>query len=222
MKALVVFSHPEPKSFNGALFATAVECLKSAGHEVQISDLYRMNFSPVSSRDNFNSLKNPNFLKLQMEEVYATEHHSFAPELEAEIEKVEWCDLMIWQFPLWWFSMPALLKGWVDRVFAMGRAYGMGKVYDTGAFRGKRALLCVTTGGPAEAYEQDGFNGDIHGILRPIERGMLQFVGFDVLAPSIYYGPARQEESVRIGWLAEWADRLKGIETESPIVVGRY
>jgi hypothetical protein len=82
------------------------------------------------------------------------------------------CDLMIWQFPLWWFGVPAILKGWVDRVFAMGRTYGGERFYENGVFKGKRALLSVTTGGPEAVYQKGGWNGDIQAILRPIQRGM--------------------------------------------------
>ena len=46
---------------------------------------------------------------------------------KTEIEKLLWADTLILQFPLWWFSMPAILKGWVDRVFAYGFAYGVGE-----------------------------------------------------------------------------------------------
>ena len=80
---------------------------------------------------------------------------------------------------------------------ATGRTYGYGHIYDTGRFRGKRALLSLTTGGPQEAYLKDGFNGDMDAILRPIQRGILQFLGFDVLAPQIHYGPARSSEEMR-------------------------
>jgi NAD(P)H dehydrogenase (quinone) len=129
---------------------------------------------------------------------------------------------MIWQFPLWWFSLPAVFKGWVDRVFAMGRIYGGGRIYDTGVFKGKRALLSLTTGGPADAYTKEGFNGDIHGILRPIHRGMLEFVGFDVLAPQIVYAPVRMSDEQRKLELEQFERRLSTITGEKPIHVGRY
>ena len=222
MKTFAVVAHPEPRSFNGALFRAAVEALESAGHEVRTSDLYAMGFDPASSRRNFTSVKEAGFLKLQIEEMHATDVGGFAPEIEAEIRKVEWCDLMIWQFPLWWFSVPAILKGWVDRVFAMGRVYGQGRIYDSGVFRGKRAVLSVTTGGPEASYVRGGFNGDINAILRPIHRGMLRFVGFDVLAPHIVYGPVRQSDEQRSDVVAAWMSRLRRIEEERPIEVGEY
>ena len=222
MNVFLVLAHPEGRSFNGAMFDTAVETLSAAGHAVVTSDLYRMGFDPVSSRRNFTSVKDADYLKLQNEEVYATETGGFAQEIETEIAKIEAADLMIWQFPLWWFGLPAILKGWVDRVFAMGRTYGGGHIYETGRFSGKRALLSLTTGGPEAAYRPDGFNGDLDAILKPIQRGMLNFTGFSVLAPQVTYGPVRVSDTQRATWLAAWDQRLSTIDSESPIHVGRY
>jgi len=222
MKVFIVYVHPEPHSFNGALSRAAQDTLCAAGHDVVISDLYAMKFDPVSDRRNFTTVKNPEFFKQQNEEMYATEAGGFAPEVEAELRKMEACDLMIWQFPLWWFGLPAILKGWVDRVFAMGRASRRGRIYGHGMFRGKRALLSLTTGGAESSYVTGGEEGDILAILRPIQRGIFAFTGFSVLAPSIYYGPVRVEETVRARWLAEYAERLKSIHEETPIEVGEY
>lgn len=224
MNVLLVFAHPEPQSFNGAMLRTAIAALEAAGHAVQVSDLYAQSFEPVSGRPNFTTVANAAYFKQQQEEVYASAHQGFAPDLATELQKLTWCDVMIWQFPLWWFSVPAVLKGWVDRVFAMGQAYGAGRFYDTGVFRGKRALLSLTTGSgsPAEAYQPGGLQGDLLGILRPIHRGMLQFTGFTVLAPHVVYGPARQSAEERAAELVAWAARLPGLATEAPLEVGTY
>lgn len=85
MNTFIVLAHPEPKSFNGALFDTAVRVLAAASHSVAISDLYRMGFNPVSDRHNFSTVKDPDCLKLQIEETYASEHDGFAAEIEAEM-----------------------------------------------------------------------------------------------------------------------------------------
>jgi len=222
MKVLLVLAHPERRSFNGALFDTAIRELSALGHEPVTSDLYRMGFNPVSDRHNFRTVKDPVFLKLQAEETYASESGGFVQELESEIRKLESCDLLVLQFPLWWFGLPAILKGWFDRALPMGRAYGAGAMYEKGKFRGKRAMLCLTTGGPEDGYCSSGLHGSIDAILRPIHRGILQFVGFDVLAPQIHYGAARATGEQREQWLARYAGRLRAIENETPIVVGRY
>lgn len=222
MKVFAVLAHPEHQSFNAAMFRTAVETLTAEGHEVRTSDLCAMPFNPVSGRHNFITVKDPDYFKQQIEEMYATETYGFADDVEAEIQKIEWCDLMIWQFPLWWFGLPGILKGWVDRVFAMGRTYGGERLYANGAFKGKRAMLSLTTGGPAAAYVKGGFNGDIGAILRPVHRGMLQFTGFEVLAPQIAYGPVRLQQEDRNALLAAYAERLKKIAGETAYEVGIY
>jgi NAD(P)H dehydrogenase (quinone) len=222
MNVFVVHWHPEPQSFSTAMFRTACDTAAAAGHAVKSSDLHAMRFDPVSGRNNFTTVRDPDYLRLQVEEAYAAETGGFAREIEVEIMKVEWCELMIWQFPLWWFGLPASLKGWVDRVFAKGRAYGVGQRYDSGIFRGKRALLSLTTGGPEDAYRKGAYNGDIRGVLRPIQRGMLRFVGFDVLAPQVVYEPFRMTEEQRKVALAAYARRLQTISRESPIDVGVY
>lgn len=222
MKVFTILAHPERRSFNGALFDTANQALREAGHEVVSSDLYGMDFDPRSDRHNFATLANPDYFKPQAEEQFASDNDGFSPVIAEELAKMEAADLMIWQFPLWWFGVPAILKGWVDRVFAMGRVYGGGRIYDTGMFRGKKALLSLTTGGPSAAYAPDGFNGDLDAILRPIHRGILEFTGFSVLAPEVHWQPVRLDNETRVTELASWADRLRAIESEEPVFVGRY
>jgi NAD(P)H dehydrogenase (quinone) len=222
MKVFIILAHAEPQSFNGAMFRTAQETLRAAGHAVEISDLYAMKFDPVSDRRNFTTVKNPAFFKQQIEEAYATEADGFAPDVEAELRKMEACDLMIWQFPLWWFGLPGILKGWVDRIFAMDRTYGGEHFYENGVFKGKRAMLSITTGGPGPVYEKGGWNGDIQAILRPIQRGILRFTGWDVLAPNIVYAPVRASDEERHASLRAWEKRLRGIQNDKPIEVGGY
>lgn len=79
MKIFFLYWHPEPQSFNGALFCSAQEALTAAGHEAMISDLHEMNFEPVSSRLNFTTIKDEGYLKPQLEEIYATHNDGFAP-----------------------------------------------------------------------------------------------------------------------------------------------
>jgi NAD(P)H dehydrogenase (quinone) len=222
MNIFLVLAHPEPRSFNGALFRQAQKLLAGAGHDIKTSELYEMQFSPVSGRNNFTSSKDPEYFKQQAEELFAIEVGGFAPDIEQELEKLEWCDLMIWQFPLWWFGLPAILKGWADRVLAMGRTYGAGRMYERGVFGGKRALLSLTTGSSEEWFQKGGSHGDIHGVLRPIQRGILEFVGFSVLAPHVVYGPAHMTDEERETALATYARRLESIIKESPSVVGSY
>lgn len=217
MNVFVVHAHHEPESFNGALTRVARETLEAAGHEVVVSDLYAMGFDPVSDRRNFTTVKDPGYLKQQQEELHATESGGFAPDVAAEMEKLFACDALIFQFPLWWFGLPAILKGWVDRVFAMGRVYGRGRWYDDGQFRGKRAMLSVTTGSPDASYTERGLHGDIASILYPVNHGILRFTGFDVLPPFLVHGPVRISDAERAEALERYRERLRRLWDDEPI-----
>src|SRR5512147_2961648 len=94
MKVFIVYWHPEPKSFNGAMFRTACETLAADGHEVSTSDLNRIGFNPVSGRHNFVTIKDLSYFKQQIEELHATNVHGFAAEVEGELQKMERCNLM--------------------------------------------------------------------------------------------------------------------------------
>ncbi len=222
MNVFVVCCHPEPKSFNHAMFSVARDKLGEAGHQVKTSDLYRMEFDPMSGRKNFTSVADPDYLKLPIEEAHATEVGGFAPEIEAEIRKLEWCDLMIWQFPLWWFGMPAGLKGWIDRVFARRRVYGHRNTFEKGVLRGKKAMLSFTTGVSEQGYQPGGPGGDILQIVKPIHYGVLQFTGFGVLAPHCVYSPIRMSDQQRESELNRYAERITGIFSEPTLEVLRF
>ena len=212
----IVYAHPEPKSFNGALKDIAVETLREAGHAVDVSDLYAMRFDPVAGPADIRADRaDADFFSLPHEQMHAHRTGALAPEILAEQAKLRRADLVILQFPLWWFGMPAILKGWADRVFARGFAYVGGRKYDTGLLRGKRAMVSVTTGTSADTYAADGIDGDIMGILWPIHNGLFRYTGFDVLEPFIAYMPGRVGPDARAACLQAYRTRLLTLE-ESP------
>lgn len=217
MRALIVHAHEEPKSFNGAMRDVAVETLSAAGHTVEVSDLYAMRFNAVGGKHDFTTLKDSSFFKYGAEQTHASTAHTFAADVSDEQRKLFAADLLIFQFPLWWFGMPAILKGWVDRVFAAGLTYGGGRWYTNGVFRGKRAMCALTTGGGPSIYSPRGLNGDIDAILFPINHGMFYFIGFDVLPPFIAWGPARAEPERRTQILNDYRARLRNWESTPPI-----
>ena len=103
-------------------------------------------------------------------------------------------------------------------MFAMGFAYGGGHVYETGMFKGKRAMLSLTTGGPEKSYMEGGSNGDLNTILFHIQHGMLYFTGMDVLPPFVAWGPARADDALRQQYLEAFTLRLRSLATTRPIV----
>jgi len=208
VRVFIVHAHHEPGSFNGALTREACAALAAAGDEVVVSDLYAMGFDPVSDRRNFTTVRDPRRLKQQDEESHASANGGFVAELQAEMDKVAWCDALVLQFPLWWLGLPAILKGWVDRVFAVGRAYDGGRYFSRGVFAGKRAMCSLTVGGPADAYSSIGAYGPLAPILDPIHHGIPGFVGFDVVEPFVVHAPARMREGARTACLAGYRRRM--------------
>ncbi|EPC5667131.1 NAD(P)H-dependent oxidoreductase [Serratia liquefaciens] len=224
MNVLIVYAHPEPQSLNGSLRDFSVQRLEAAGHEVQVSDLYAMqwkatldaNDSTAQSGDRFNP-------SLDSQQAFAQGLQS--KDIELEQEKLLWADTVILQFPLWWFSMPAILKGWVERVYAYGFAYGVGEHsdvrwgdrYGEGTLAGKRAMLIVTTGGWESHYAQRGINGPIDDILFPIQHGILHYPGFEVLPPFVLYRTGRVDEARFAEACNALGQRLDELEQTSPI-----
>jgi NAD(P)H dehydrogenase (quinone) len=155
-----------------------------------------------------------------VEEQHASDVSGFAPDLEAEICELEWCDFLIFSFPLWWFGMPAILKGWVDRVFAMRRIYGDGKLYENGTGKGrKRAMVMMTTGGGRAAYGGYGVNPPMNSVLAPIEHGIFWFNGYCPLAPFVAWSPVRITPEERAEYLRQLDERLRNAENEAPRVL---
>lgn len=214
MNIHIVHAHPEPRSFNGALKDRAVEVLSAAGHALTVSDLYAMGFDPVLGASDFAGERaDPEFLSIPREQARAVEMGTLAPDIVDEQKKLAAADLLILQFPVWWFGMPAIMKGWADRVFARGFAYLPGRKYDTGMFKGKLALISATTGTSADTYAPDGIDGDILSVLWPIHNGLLRYSGFDVLPPFVSYRPGRMDDSGRKVQLDAYAKRLREIDT---------
>lgn len=209
MNVLIVYAHPEPKSFSGSLRDAAAQVLTDAGHQVVQSDLYLMGFNPVPGWHDFVNHDRQEYFGYATEQKRATEANSFAPDLQSEMDKVAACDLLLFVFPLWWYGMPAIMKGWIDRVFAAGFAYGGGRWFDRGVFCEKRAMLILTVGGPETAYAPNGLQGDMAEILFPIHRGILAYTGFCVHEPFVAY---TADAETRPAILDDFRERLANIE----------
>ncbi|XP_062033892.1 NAD(P)H dehydrogenase [quinone] 1 [Lepus europaeus] len=217
-KALIVLAHAERTSFNYAMKEAAVEALKRTGWEVAESDLYAMNFNPVLSRkDITGKLKDPENFQYPAESTLAYKEGRLSPDIVAEQKKLQAADLVVFQFPLQWFGVPAILKGWYERVLIGEFAYTYASMYDKGPFRKKKALLSITTGGSGSMYSLQGIHGDMNIILWPIQSGILHFCGFQVLEPQLTYSIGHTPEDARVQILQRWKERLGSIWDEAPL-----
>ncbi|WP_225770783.1 NAD(P)H-dependent oxidoreductase [Inquilinus sp. Marseille-Q2685] len=225
MKILLVFAHPEPGSLNAALRDVAVRELEAQGHQVRVSDLYADGWKSEVDRADFPSLAPGERLIPVAASKKAFEADALTEDVKAEIGKLLWADALILQFPLWWFGMPAILKGWVDRVFAYGFAYGVGEHSDSrwgdrygeGTLAGKRAMLIVTAGGWEEHYAARGVNGPIDDLLFPINHGILYYPGYDVLPPFVAYRVDRLDQAGFEAAAERLRERMRTLATTAPI-----
>ena len=197
MNVLIVLAHPEPKSLNGYLKDFAVETLTAKGDEVKVSDLFAMKFKAVLDQADFKDRMDPDVFVPIVEQYNAVKTGKLPEDVAAEMEKVKWADLIIFQFPVWWSSFPAILKGWIDRVFANGFAFDAaeGKMYDEGSLKGKKALISFTTGTPRGMYTSKGPHGDIVTLLKVITHNTLEAVGLEVLPLFGIFGPEMMEKN---------------------------
>ena len=153
-------------------------------------------FNPVASAADFQDRNNPDYLVYALEQRHAQKNNTLPADIAEELALLNQCDLLILNFPLYWFSLPAILKGWIDRVFLSGVVYGGRNFYDRGLMKGKRAWLTFTLGGREHMFGDDAIHGDLDTMLRPVLRGSLGYAGFDVLKPfAAYHVPYISQEA---------------------------
>ena len=202
MKAHIVFAHPNLQSYNGHLRNTAIQTLEAFGWFVSVSDLYQMKFKASADEDDFTTLYNTDFFDLQTEQQSATQRQTFSADIQKEQQLLSEADLIIFQFPLWWYSMPALLKGYIDRVFTYGWAYGGGQ-----ALVGKKILVSMTTGAPDFAWTKEK-RGTIKDIFKHLFIGTFGICGIQPLEPFVVYGAKRQSEQDKNSIFDNYKKRL--------------
>jgi len=185
MNILAVFCHPMRDSFTGAVLDSFVQGASDAGHEVEIADLYRENFQPAMQAAD-----------------YAQFHQQTMPDdVLAEQARFERCQTFALIFPVWWWSFPAMLKGWIDRVFTAGWAFELttdadGRQLDpTGSLLDERqcVVLCCA-GGSEQMYEKYGAR---EAFRRQIEVGTMEYCGVTQVATHILYKAWEKDEELR-------------------------
>lgn len=187
MQALIVLATPEPASSNARIAAVADRVLRAAGWSVETRDLYGEGFDPVEAPRHYGTRADQVRFDAQVEQRAAFEGNRLPHDVASAVRSLTSADLVIFQYPLWWFGMPAIMKGWLDRVLVYGGFYTSERRYDRGPMTGKRALLSLTVGDSREAYGHNGLGGDLAALLWPT-LFTLRFVGFSLLQPSVAYG----------------------------------
>ncbi len=167
MKLLIIFSHPKEQSLNSAILRSVEKGAQEGQHEVRVRDLYALNFNPVLSQDEL--------------------HHSdgkVAEDVKCEQEHILWADALVFIYPIWWYDRPAILKGWIDRVFTFGFAYGPSPQGIVGLLAQKKALVFQTAGSNEEKFTA---TGGLHAVDASMKEGTLKYCGIQDVEVHTYY-----------------------------------
>ncbi|GAB3843341.1 NAD(P)H-dependent oxidoreductase [Nesterenkonia populi] len=209
-------AHPEPRSLNHSLRHGGIEHLQDDGHTVLESDLYAMEWNPVVTREDAGVPEDQRFrVSDDVRSAYIEE--KLPEDVAGEQDKLRCADAVVVQFPLWWYGMPALLKGWFDRVFVSGFAFGKDPAsgkrlrYEQGPFVGKRALAAVTVGDRPASIGPRGKSGELPELLFGLLHGTFAYTGMSVLKPwalasadfTADYEKAREDLLARLDGLFE-------------------
>jgi NAD(P)H dehydrogenase (quinone) len=157
MKVLLLVTHPTPTAFNQAMAQVGMETLSALGHQVTLADLYAEGFDPVQATPSA---------------------------IERERERLAAHDLLLCQFPIWWFRPPAMLLGWLEQVLQPG-------------YRDKRVLFSATAGGSPTTYKAAGVSQESSELFQPLlERAL---AGFTALPPFVAWGMLKAGDVERAG-----------------------
>uniref|UniRef100_A0A3B3TXM8 Ribosyldihydronicotinamide dehydrogenase [quinone] n=1 Tax=Poecilia latipinna TaxID=48699 RepID=A0A3B3TXM8_9TELE len=217
-KVLIVYAHQSSGSFDAAAKDAVVDILTAQGCTVEVSDLYAMAFKAAATADvvkgNLKSAENFCYLD---ESKLSWEQGNLSDEITKEQSKLAEADLVIFQFPMYWFGVPGILKGWFDRVLTNGFDFSQDEPYCLETFKDKKAMLSFTTGSPESMFCTIGINGDINVTLWPLQNGILHYCGFQVLPPEVFWAPALAAAKDRKKMLESWRTRLQDLLKEEPL-----
>lgn len=218
--ALLVHAHSESDSFVTAMRDRIAQTLAGQGYAITHSDLYAMNFNPVLSPADFGQRSTPDHLVYALEQRHNFESGTLAADIVTEIEKIRAADLVVLTFPLFWFSVPAILKGWFDRVFISGTFYGGKTIYGRGGMAGTKACAAFSLGGREDMFGERGIHGPlVHGMMRHLFQGTLGYIGADVIEPFVAHNVPYQPLEVRSRCLDELAEYFSDLDNHPRIPI---
>lgn len=214
-----IYTHPRRDSLNRHLLQAGSAALRE-NYDVTVSDLYADGFVPALGEGDLGSLSGaPGNLAELTGEAYAL--GEVEPEVRREQERLAASELLVFQFPLWWYGPPAMLKGWLDRVLQTGFAQGefdesagMPRRYGDGRLMGRKALVVVTAGDDQRTLGPRGVSGDLESLLFPLTHGALWYVGIETLDLHVVYDADGLDDAGRAREVDRLVERIGGLPDE--------
>ncbi len=161
MKHLIIYAHPSTQSLNGHLKHSVNEYLTQNGHEVEVRDLYQLNFNPL----------------LSLEDIAGQRKGQVTDDIKKEQDYINWADCIIMIHPIWWTGLPAILKGYIERVFSYGFAYRYEQGLQQGLLKGKQAIIINTQGKSLAEYQDLGIDSALR---LTSDQGIFHYCGLEV------------------------------------------
>jgi NAD(P)H dehydrogenase (quinone) len=161
MKHLIIYAHPNENSLNGHFKNILVAQFQQQKHEVEVRDLYQMNFNPV----------------LSLEDMAGQRQGLVADDVKQEQEFIAWADCITFIHPIWWTGLPAIIKGYIDRVFSYGFAYCYDRGVQKGLLTGKQAVVINSHGKSNAEYSVIGMD---KALSLTSDKGIYLYCGFEI------------------------------------------
>lgn len=204
MNVFMVYAHQDPESFGSAMHNRALSFFEKRGDTVVVSDLYGAGFNAVAAKWDFkiSGGLHQNYMLEQKRSSQRDNESSFAEDIKQEVERLRKADLLVVEFPLWWSAPPAIMKGWFDKVFALGVVWDGDHRYGSGLLRGKNAVVITGAGDPEKYYHPDGIHkATVAQHLYPLLHSTLAHAGLNVIKPFVAYNLTIAAEDERRGEL---------------------
>ncbi|EIJ40661.1 putative NADPH-quinone reductase (modulator of drug activity B) [Galbibacter orientalis DSM 19592] len=186
MKHLIIYCHPNTKSLNSTLKDYVVEYLQENNNEVYVRDLYALNFNPVLSFDD---------LAGQLQGVVAAD-------VKQEQDFITWADCITIIHPIWWTGLPAIMKGYIDRVFSYGFAYRYDAGVQKGLLTGKKVVIINTHGKSHREYQSLGMD---KALSLTSDTGIYTYSGLEIIKHFFF----DQADKVTTERVAMWKQETK-------------
>lgn len=196
MKHLIIYSHPNPNSLNSFLKNVLVNHLEENGLEVVVRDLYALNFNPVLSLKDMAGQRNGNV----------------TDDVRKEQEFISWADCITFIHPIWWTGLPAIMKGYIDRVFSYGFAYRYDQGIQKGLLTGKQTVIINTYGKSKAEYEAIGMDKALE---LTSDKGIYTYSGLEV----IQHFFLDQAHKSKPDTLENWAKNIKTVFNNITITI---
>lgn len=189
MKHLIIYAHPNKDSLNHSIKEKVSEQLNKNNHQVEVRDLYKLEFNPIVTMDDMNGW-------------YTGKVSS---DVAKEQQYILWADVITFIYPIWWAGLPAMMKGYIDRVFSYGFAFKYTEGVQQGLLNGKKAVIINTQGKSLEEYEAIGMD---KALKVTSDKCTFEYCGFSV-EDHIFFGSANRADAQIVETWLEQVEKIK-------------